>query len=66
MHLSCTLTSMQYHYALTYNVTIFQQDECFCLKLGLGVEHAKSNLKTSLSQNWVICDLLPFVRVITE
>ena len=42
---------------------IFQQDEWFCLKLGLEVEHAKSNLKTSLSQIWVICHLLPFVRV---
>ena len=27
------------------------------------VEHAKSNLKTSLSQIWVIYQLLPFVRV---
>ena len=42
------------------DLNIFQQDECFCSKLGLEVEYAKSNLKTSLSQ---ICDLLPFVRV---
>ena len=44
-------------------INIFQQDECFCLKLGLEVEHAKSNIKTSLSQILVICHLLPFVRV---
>ena len=42
---------------------IFQQEECFCSKLGLEVEHAKSNLKTSLSQIWGICHLFPFVRV---
>ena len=42
---------------------IFQQDECFCSKLGMEVEYAKSNLKTSLAQIWVSCDLLPFVRV---
>ena len=29
----------------------------------MGVEYAKSNLKTSLSQIWVICQLLPFVSV---
>ena len=26
-------------------IDINQQDECFCLKLGLEVEHAKSNVK---------------------
>ena len=45
------------------DLNIFQQDECFCSKLGMEVECAKSNLKTSLSQFWVICQLLPFVRV---
>ena len=39
---------------------IFQQDECFCSKLGIQVEYAKFNLKTSLSQIWVIGQLLPF------
>ena len=42
---------------------IFQQDERFCSKLGMEEECAKSNLKTSLSLVWVICELLPFVRV---
>ena len=42
---------------------IYQQDECFCSKLGMEEEYAKSNLKTSLSLIWVICELLPFVRV---
>ena len=45
------------------DLNIFQQDECFCSKLGLEVEHAMSKLKTPLSQIWVICHLLPFVRV---
>ena len=45
------------------DLNIFQQDECFGSKLGIEVEHAKSNLKTSLSQIWVICQLLPFVRI---
>ena len=31
--------------------------------LDWNLEHAKSNLKTSLSQIWMICHLLPFVRV---
>ena len=45
-------------------LNIFQQDiKCFCSKLQLEVQHAKSNLKTPLSQMWVICYLLPFVRV---
>ena len=41
----------------------FLQDGCFCSKLWLEVDYAKSNLKTSHSQNLVICHLLPFVRV---
>ena len=49
--------------SLGLDLKIFQQDECFCSKFGLKVEHATSNLKTSLSQIWVICHLLPFVRV---
>ena len=49
--------------SLCFDLNISQQDECFCSKLGLEVEHAKSNLKTSISQIWVICHLLPFVRV---
>ena len=48
---------------LFLDLNIFQQDECFCSKFGLEVEHATFNLKTSLSQIWVICHLLPFVRV---
>ena len=49
--------------SLYLDLNIFQQDECFCSKLGMEVECAKSNLKTSFSQFWVICQLLPFVRV---
>ena len=49
--------------SLCLELIIFQQDGCFCSKLGLEAEYAKSNLKTSLSQIWVICHLLPFVRV---
>ena len=49
--------------SLYLGLNIFQQDECFCSKLGMEVEYAKSNIKTSLSQIWVICHLLPFVRV---
>ena len=45
------------------DLNIFQQDECFYSKLGIQVEYAKSNLKTSLSQILVICQLLPFVKV---
>ena len=37
--------------------------ECFCSKHEIQVEYAKSNLNTSPSQIWVICQLLPFVRV---
>ena len=48
--------------SLRLDLNIFQQDECFCSKIGLDV-YAKSNAKTSLSQIWVICHLLPFVRV---
>ena len=60
--LSFTLTSLQYHDVLIKYVL---EDECFCSKFGLEValEHAKSNLKTPISQIWVICNLLPFVRV---
>ena len=45
------------------DLNIFQRDECFCSMLGLEMEHATSNLKTPISQIWVICHLLPFVRV---
>ena len=48
---------------LCVDLNIFQQDECFCSKLGLEAEQSKSNLETSLSQIWVICHLLPFVSV---
>ena len=61
--LLCTLASGQYHYVFIRDFNIFQQDGCFCSKLELDVEHAKSNLKTSLSQIWMICDLLSFVRI---
>ena len=47
--------------SLCLDFNIFQQDECCCSKLRVEVEHAKSNLKTSLSQIWEICHLLPFV-----
>ena len=43
------------------DLNIFEQNEYFCSKLRMEVEYAKSNLKTS--QIWVICQLLPFVRV---
>ena len=36
---------------------------CFCSKLDLEVEPAKSNLKTSISQIVMICHLLAFVRI---
>ena len=49
--------------SLCLDLNIFQKDECFCSKLGLIVEHANSNLRTLVSQIWVICHLLPFVRV---
>ena len=50
--------------SLYIDVNIFQQDEYFCSKLGMevGCNMLESNLKTSLSQIWVICQLLPFVR----
>ena len=37
--------------AITFclDLNIFQQDECFCSKLGMEVEHAKSNINTSFS-----------------
>ena len=41
--------------SLCLDLNIFQQDEYFCSNLGMEVKHAKSNLKTSLSQIWVIC-----------
>ena len=49
--------------SLCLDLNRFQQDESFCSKLGMELELAKSNLKTSLSQICVICQLLPFVRV---
>ena len=49
--------------SLYLDLNIFQQDECFCSKLRMEVEYATSNLRTSLSQIWVICQLFPFVRV---
>ena len=49
--------------SLYLDLNIFQQDECFCSTLRMEVEYAKSNLKPSLSQIWVICQMLPFVRV---
>ena len=49
--------------SLCLDLNIFQQDECFCSNLVLEVEYSKSNVKISLSQIWVICQLLPFVRV---
>ena len=43
-------------------IIIFQQDECFCSKLGLEVEHAKSNIITPLSQILVILSLASFCQ----
>ena len=33
--------------SLCLDFNIFQQDECFCSKLGVEVEHAKSNLENN-------------------
>ena len=41
---------MQYHDGLTY--IFFSRMSVSAQNLGLEVEHAKSNLKTSLSQIW--------------
>ena len=49
--------------SLCVDLSIFEQDECLGSKLRWEVEYAKSNLKTWFSQTWVICHLLPFVRV---
>ena len=31
--------------SIYFDLNTFQQDECFCSKLGMEVEYAKSNLK---------------------
>ena len=54
---------MQYHDGLTYIIISFSRMSVSAQNSGLEVEHAKSNLKPSLSQILVICHLLPFVRV---
>ena len=36
--------------SLYLHLNIFQQDECFCSKLGMEAQYGKTNLKTSLSQ----------------
>ena len=59
----CHIHWYQCNISICLDLTIFQQDECFCSKLGVEVECAQSNLKPSLPQIWVICHLLPFVRV---
>ena len=64
MCLSGALTSMKYHYVLT--LISVSRMTVFCSKLGMEVEYAiksGSNLKIKLFQIWVICHLLPFVRV---
>ena len=43
---------------LYLDLNIFQQDEYFCSRLGMEIEHAKSNLKTCFFRT-----LLPIVRV---
>ena len=58
-NLSCTLKSMQYHKCLDLN--IFQQDDVSAQNSDW--KYNKFNKKTSLSQIWVNCDLLPFVSV---
>ena len=51
MCLSCTyIDKFDINAILYLDFNIFQQDECFCSKLGMEVEYAKSNLKTQLSQ----------------
>ena len=61
--LKITFLVNEQNVSVLYIDIMISQDECFCLKLRLEVEHAKSNLKTSLSQIWVVCHLLPFVRI---
>ena len=54
----CHVHGHQYHDVLTWIwMSVSAQNS------GLEVEHAKSNLKTSHSQIWVISHLPPFVRV---
>ena len=58
----CTSTSIQCNIMMSW-LTSFSRMSYFCSKLGAEVDYAKSNLKPSLSQIFVICHLLPFVRV---
>ena len=51
LYMLCTLTSMQISLCLDLNIS--QQDECFCSKLRLEEDHAKSNpYKTYFLRFW--------------
>ena len=50
---------------LCLDFNIFQQDECFCSKLGMAV-YAKSNLETSLSKDLGDVSLASFCKSKTE
>ena len=58
MCLSFTLMSIEYYDVLS-NI-FFLQDECFCMKFGLEEELI---IKTSITQFWMVCHLLPFAKV---
>ena len=42
---------------------ISYQDECLCIKFGLEEEHIRWNMKTSITQIWMVCHLLSFAKV---
>ena len=48
--------------SLCLDLNIFQQDECFCSKLGLVVEHAKSNLKNTTFSDLGYLSLVSFCQ----
>ena len=50
--------------SLYLDLNIFEQDECFCSKIRTGSRTCYVQSKTSLSQIWVICHLLPFPELL--
>ena len=45
------------------DLNISQKDESFCSKLGLEVEDAKFIWKALITRLWMICHILPYVKV---
>ena len=48
---------------MSYLTYLLAERVFICIKFGLEEEYSRQNMKTSITQIWMVCHLLPFAKV---